>query len=164
MIRPILSETKRYGEYSKPGEFIYDRPFQWGSRRIGPDLAREGGRQSHLWHLVHFRNPTELVKDSIMPLYPEFETTALNFKTIQERVRAVAFLGAPYVRELTEAEQMARDQAKLIAEEIVKQQGPAGLEDKQVVALIAYLQRLGVDISTPPPATPAPAAPAVTTR
>ena len=164
MIRPILSETKRYGEYSKPGEFIYDRPFQWGSRRIGPDLAREGGRQSHLWHLVHFRNPTELVKDSIMPPYPEFETTALNFRSIQERVRAVGFLGAPYVRELTEAEQMARDQAKLISEEIVKQQGPAGLEDKQVIALIAYLQRLGVDISTPPPATPAPAPAAVTSR
>ncbi len=152
MIRPILAETKRYGEYSKPGEFIYDRPFQWGSRRIGPDVAREGGRQSHLWHLIHFRNPTELVKDSIMPAYPEFETTPLNFKTIQERVNAVAYLGAPYQRELTEAEQMARDQATLLAAEIVKQQGPPGLEDKQVVALIAYLQRLGTDLTATPPA------------
>jgi cytochrome c oxidase cbb3-type subunit I/II len=152
MIRPILAETKRYGEYSKPGEFIYDRPFQWGSRRIGPDVAREGGRQSHLWHLIHFRNPTELVKDSIMPAYPEFESTLLNFKTIQERVNAVAYLGAPYQRELTEAEQMAREQGMLIAAEIVRQQGPAGLEDKQVIALIAYLQRLGTDLTTPLPA------------
>ena len=152
MIRPILAETKRYGEYSKPGEFIYDRPFQWGSRRIGPDMAREGGRQSHLWHLIHFRNPTELVKDSIMPAYPEFESTLLNFKTIQERVNAVAYLGAPYQRELTEAESMARDQGMLIAAEIVRQQGPAGLEDKQVIALIAYLQRLGTDLTTPLPA------------
>ncbi len=152
MIRPILAETKRYGEYSKPGEFIYDRPFQWGSRRIGPDVAREGGRQSHLWHLIHFRNPTELVKDSIMPAYPEFESTLLNFKTIQERVNAVAYLGAPYQRELTEAESMARDQGMLIAAEIVRQQGPAGLEDKQVIALIAYLQRLGTDLTTPLPA------------
>ncbi len=152
MIRPILAETKRYGEYSKPGEFIYDRPFQWGSRRIGPDVAREGGRQSHLWHLIHFRNPTELVKDSIMPAYPEFESTLLNFKTLQERVNAVAYLGAPYQRELTEAEQMAREQGMLIAAEIVRQQGPAGLEDKQVIALIAYLQRLGTDLTTPLPA------------
>jgi cytochrome c oxidase cbb3-type subunit I/II len=159
MIRPILAETKRYGEYSKPGEFIYDRPFQWGSRRIGPDVAREGGRQSHLWHLVHFRDPQQLVQGSIMPAYPGFEQTQLNFKTIQERVNAVAFLGAPYTRELTEAEQMAREQALLIAAEIVRQDGPKDLEDKQVIALIAYLQRLGTDLTAPAP-TAVPAAPA----
>jgi cytochrome c oxidase cbb3-type subunit I/II len=151
MIRPILSETKRYGEYSKPGEFVYDHPFQWGSRRIGPDLAREGGRQSHLWHLVHLRNPTQLTPGSIMPAYPELEQTVLNFKSIQDRVKAAAFLGAPYSRELTDAETMAREQAQQIASEIEKQQGPSGLADKQVVALIAYMQRLGVDLTAPPP-------------
>jgi cytochrome c oxidase cbb3-type subunit I/II len=65
MIRPILAETKRYGEYSKAGEFVYDHPFQWGSRRIGPDLAREGRRQSHLWHLLHFRSPSQITPGSI---------------------------------------------------------------------------------------------------
>ncbi|HTN00668.1 MAG TPA: cytochrome-c oxidase, cbb3-type subunit II, partial [Planctomycetaceae bacterium] len=154
MIRPMLAETKRYGEYSKPGEFIYDRPFQWGSRRIGPDLAREGGRQSHLWHLIHFRNPKQLIPGSIMPAFPELEKDKLNFRTIQERVQAVAWLGAPYTRELTEAEAMAHEQAELIAAEIAKQQGPEGLADKKVVALIAYLQRMGTDLTTPA-ATPA---------
>ena len=161
MIRPILAETKRFGEYSKPGEFVYDHPFQWGSRRIGPDLAREGGRQSHLWHLIHLRDPGQLVPGSIMPAYPEIERSRLNFKTVQERVQAAKFLGAPYTDELTQAESMARKQAEQIADEIVKQQGPAGLGDKQVVALIAYLQRLGVDLTTPvaPAAPTAPAAP-----
>ncbi|MBX3448445.1 MAG: cytochrome-c oxidase, cbb3-type subunit I [Planctomycetaceae bacterium] len=155
MIRPILAETKRYGEFSKPGEFVYDHPFQWGSRRIGPDLAREGGRQSSLWHVVHFRNPTQLIPGSIMPAYPSFEQTELNFKSIQDRVNAAAFLGAPYGEELTRAEEMAKEQAAEIAAEIEKQQGPSGLGDKQVVALVAYLQRLGVDLMTPatPPAS-----------
>lgn len=154
MIRPILAETKRYGEFSKPGEFVYDYPFQWGSRRIGPDLAREGGRQSSLWHVVHFRNPTQLIPGSIMPAYPSFEQTELNFKSIQDRVNAAAFLGAPYGEELTRAEEMAKEQAAEIAAEIEKQQGPSGLGDKQVVALVAYLQRLGVDLMSPatPPA------------
>lgn len=155
MIRPILAETKRYGEFSKPGEFVYDHPFQWGSRRIGPDLAREGGRQSSLWHIVHFRNPTQLIPGSIMPAYPSFEQTELNFKSIQDRVNAAAFLGAPYGEELTRAEEMAKAQAAAIAAEIEKQQGPTGLGDKQVVALVAYLQRLGVDLMAPT----APAAP-----
>jgi len=159
MIRPILAETKRYGEYSKPGEFVYDHPFQWGSRRIGPDLAREGGKQSDVWHVLHFRNPRQLTPGSIMPSYGHLETARLNFGTIQQRVQAAAFLGAPYDRELTEAEQMAREQAKQIAEGIVKQNGPAGLEDKMVVAVVAYLQRLGKDLFAPPPAA-SPAAPA----
>jgi len=69
MIRPILAETKRYGEYSKAGEFVYDHPFQWGSRRIGPDLAREGGKQSFLWHALHFQEPQQVTQKSIMPSY-----------------------------------------------------------------------------------------------
>ncbi len=152
MIRPILSETKRFGDYSKPGEFVYDRPFQWGSRRIGPDLAREGGKQSHLWHLVHLREPSSLVKGSIMPSFAWLEQRELNFKTIPDRVRAASFLGAPYTdSELQNAIELAHAQARQIAKDIVTQNGPAGLEDKQVVALIAYLQRVGTDLFKPAP-------------
>ncbi|HEX6986497.1 MAG TPA: cytochrome-c oxidase, cbb3-type subunit I [Planctomycetaceae bacterium] len=159
MIRPILAETKRYGEYSKPGEFVYDRPFQWGSRRIGPDMAREGGKQSHLWHLMHLLEPTNTTPGSIMPSYAHLAEKELNFKAIPDRVKAAAALGAPYDRELTDAEAMAREQAAKIAAEIVAQGGSPGLEDKQAVAMIAYLQRLGTDLFAPPvpaaPATPA---------
>lgn len=154
MIRPILAETKRYGEYSKPGEFIYDRPFQWGSRRIGPDLAREGGKQSHLWHLMHLIEPTNTTPGSIMPAYAHLADETLNFKGIPDRVQAAAYLGAPYEKELTDAEAIARLQAKQIADDIVKQGGRTGLEDKQIIAVIAYMQRLGTDLY----ATPAPAA------
>ncbi len=159
MIRPILAETKRYGEYSKPGEFIYDHPFQWGSRRIGPDLAREGGRQSALWHLRHFEDPEALTPGSIMPEYAWLLERELNFGTIPDRVQAAAFLGAPYSdEELASAEELAREQARQIGEEIVKQGGPMGMEDKMVVAMVAYLQRLGTDLFAPPPGA-APEAP-----
>jgi cytochrome c oxidase cbb3-type subunit I/II len=155
MIRPIFSETERYGEYSKPGEFVYDRPFQWGSRRIGPDLAREGGKQSNLWHLLHLRDPEATTPGSIMPAYDHLEQQRLNFKAIGERVQAVAYLGAEYDRELTEADPMARAQAEEIAATIVEQGGPATVEvdgetialgDTKAIALIAYLQRLGTDL------------------
>src|SRR5690606_18125902 len=96
MIRPMYAETKRYGEYSKPGEFVYDRPFQWGSRRIGPDLAREGGKKSHLWHLLHFQDPRQVTPNSIMPAYPWLLAQDLNFGEIQARVDANAMLGVPY--------------------------------------------------------------------
>ncbi len=153
MIRPLLAETIRYGEYSKPGEFVYDHPFQWGSRRIGPDLAREGGKQSHLWHVLHFQDPAQVTPGSIMPEYSWFEKKKLDFKSIPLRVNAMVILGVPYTQdEQDNAEALARAQAKLIAGEIVEQDGPTGLEDKEVVALIAYLQRLGTDIfKTPEP-------------
>ncbi len=156
-IRPLFAETERYGEYSKAGEFIYDRPFQWGSRRIGPDLAREGGKQSHLWHFEHFRDPASITKGSIMPAYPHLMTRSLNFNTIQQRVNAAHKLGAPYgERELSEAAKVAREQAKQIVMELVEQGGPAtftdpsghkvNLEETHVIAMIAYLQRVGVDL------------------
>lgn len=153
MIRPLLSETIRYGEYSKPGEFVYDHPFQWGSRRIGPDLAREGGRQSPLWHVLHFQDPSKVTPGSIMPEYSWFEKKKLDFKSIPLRVKAMVFLGVPYTQdEQDHAEALAHAQAELIAGQIVEDGGPAGLEDKEVVALIAYLQRLGTDIyKTPEP-------------
>ena len=116
MVRPILAETKRYGDYSKPGEFVYDHPFQWGSRRIGPDLARIGVRQTMpYWHWSHFNNPQEAAPGSIMPAYPWLSERDLNFGSIQARVNAAAFLGAKYDRELTDAEEMAREQAREIA-------------------------------------------------
>lgn len=149
MIRPILAEIKRYGEYSKPGEFVYDRPFQWGSRRVGPDLAREGGRQSHLWHYQHLERPQQSSPGSTMPNYVHLLSTRLNFKAIPQRVKAASLLGAKYDFEFSEAEQLARKQAKEIAEAMVKQGGPSGKEEMQVIAMIAYLQRLGTDITRP---------------
>jgi cytochrome c oxidase cbb3-type subunit I/II len=148
MIRPMFHETKRYGEYSKPGESVYDHPFQWGSRRIGPDLAREGGKQSHLWHVLHFQDPSQVTPGSIMPEYSWLEKKKLDFASIPLRVKAMRILGVPYTLEDEQtAQEHAREQAKVIASEIVEQQGPQGLEDKEVVALIAYLQRLGTDIN-----------------
>ncbi len=163
MIRPILSETKRYGDYSKPGEFVYDHPFQWGSRRIGPDLAREGGKQSNLWHVLHFQDPPQITPRSIMPRYQWLQDNKLDFASIPVRVRAMHSLGVPYTdTEIDNAQDLAVAQAKQIAQSIVDQKGPAGLEDKQVVALIAYLQRLGTDIyKTATPVTPPSVAPAV---
>ncbi len=156
MIRPFYWETKRYGDYSKPGEFVYDRPFQWGSRRIGPDLAREGGRKSHLWHYEHFKNPADTSPDSIMPRYPWLLSKEINFPAIQGRVDANAMLGVPYGELVIDgaAEEHALFQAATIAMELEEQGGPSYEEtqDKQVIALIAYLQRLGVDLYKDAPA------------
>jgi len=146
-IRPMVAETKRYGEYSKPGEFIYDRPFQWGSRRIGPDLAREGGRQSSFWHWTHFENPELISPGSVMPSYVHLLDDDLKFSAIQPLVKASSFLGATYGdEEMTDAESHARKQAEAVAADVVKQGGPAGMQEKQAIALIAYLQRIGTDL------------------
>ncbi len=158
MVRPMVAETKRYGEYSKPGEFIYDHPFQWGSRRIGPDLAREGGKQSSLWHWQHFENPQLLNQNSVMPSYVHLLDTKIDFEKIPDRVHAAHMLGAPYDRELTDAVAMAQKQAEAVAADIVSQGGPIRRGevmtlDTQAVALIAYIQRLGTDIFAPPEPT-----------
>jgi len=150
MVRPFRAETLRYGEYSKPGEFVYDHPFQWSSRRIGPDLHREGekrpGTSGALWHLEHFRDPARMTPGSIMPPYPWFESTPIDFAAIQKRVDAMALLGVPYGDAVNRAEEMAREQAARVATGIAEAGGPMNLGDKQVVALIAYLQRIGTDI------------------
>ncbi len=163
MIRPILSETKRYGEYSKAGEFVYDHPFQWGSRRIGPDLAREGGKQSPHWHVVHFQNPAQLIEGSIMPPYPWLTRSDLNFDVIPQRMRAMRTLGVPYTdEEIDGAVEAARMQASEIAQKVVEQDSSfQGLQEKKVIALIAYLDRLGKDLFAPPPAPPGETPPAV---
>ncbi len=162
-IRPMVSETKRYGEYSKPGEFIYDRPFQWGSRRIGPDLRAEGGKQSSFWHWTHFENPELVSPGSVMPSYEHLLIDDLKFDAIAPHVQAAAFLGAPYSEEdLTDTEAVARRQAEVVAAEIVQQGGPAAMQDKQAMALIAYLQRVGTDLfRTEEPSATSPTNPAV---
>ena len=128
MIRPFRAETERYGHYSVAGEFIYDRPFLWGSKRTGPDLHRVGGRYSDDWHRVHLINPRDVVPESIMPSYPWLETTALDGSDIQEKMRTLVILGHPY----TDAEIEA---------------APAALQDKtELDAVVAYLQALGLHV------------------
>jgi cytochrome c oxidase cbb3-type subunit I/II len=147
MIRPFRHETERYGEYSKPGEFVYDHPFLWGSRRIGPDLAREGGKYPNLWHVRHMQDPRAITPRSIMPSYPGMLTNAADLAGLQKRIDAMAMLGVPY-GDLVKggAEEAAREQAQIIADDIVASGGPTGLADKEIVPMIAYLQRLGIDI------------------
>ncbi len=153
MIRPIRAETERYGEYSKPGEFVYDHPFQWGSRRIGPDLQRVGGKYPHLWHVRHMQDPRAITQGSIMPGYPWMLTAALDVGAIPRTMRAHRALGVPYSDEdIDGAVEHAAMQARTIADDVTAQGGPPGLEGSKVVALIAYLQRLGTDITRPEPA------------
>ncbi|MBX3403393.1 MAG: cytochrome-c oxidase, cbb3-type subunit I [Phycisphaeraceae bacterium] len=153
MVRPIWAETKRYGDYSKPGEFAYDHPFQWGSRRIGPDLARIGGLRSYQWHVEHLEDP-RMVPGSIMPAYKHLSTQKLDYNAIQRRVNAMAMMGVPYGDAVkgSNAATMAREQSESIAAEVATQGGPTGLEDTKMTALVAYLQRLGTDLHAPPPA------------
>jgi cytochrome c oxidase cbb3-type subunit 2 len=126
MIRPLVAETLRYGHYSVAGEFVYDHPFQWGSKRTGPDLHRVGGKYSDEWQRLHLTNPRDLVPESIMPAYPWLETTPADSDTIQSHMKALRVVGVPY----TDAEIAA---------------APAALKDKtELDALIAYLQGLGL--------------------
>jgi cytochrome c oxidase cbb3-type subunit I/II len=152
MVRPIRAETERYGEYSKAGEFVWDHPFQWGSRRIGPDLQRVGGKYPDLWHVRHMEDPRAITAGSIMPAYPWMLTTGLDFDSIEPVMRAHRAVGVPYTdEEIAGGVAAAREQAESIAASVVEQGGPKGLADKQIVALIAYLQRLGTDIMKPEP-------------
>jgi cytochrome c oxidase cbb3-type subunit 2 len=128
MIRPFRAETERYGHYSVAGEFIYDRPFLWGSKRTGPDLHRVGGRYSDDWHRVHLINPRDVVPESIMPAYAWLEENDLDDPVIQDKMRALMLVGTPYTEE-----QVAN--------------APAALEGKKEMdAMIAYLQSLGTHV------------------
>ena len=130
MIRPFRAETERYGHYSVAGEFVYDRPFLWGSKRTGPDLHRVGGRYSDEWHRVHLINPRDVVPESIMPAYPWLEETELDNSYIQAKMRALRLVGHPYTDE-----QIAN--------------APSELEGKtEMDAMIAYLQGLGIELKT----------------
>jgi cytochrome c oxidase cbb3-type subunit I/II len=151
MVRPFRHETERFGEYSKPGEFVYDHPFLWGSRRIGPDLARQGGKYPDLWHIRHMDDPQAITPRSIMPRYSHLLTRQLDFGVVQSRIDAMVMLGVPYGEAVKPgvAERLAREQAAAIASAVASQGGPAGLENKEIIALTAYLQRLGRDIASP---------------
>ena len=130
MIRPFRAETERYGHYSVAGEFVYDRPFLWGSKRTGPDLHRVGGRYSDDWHRVHMVNPRDVVPESIMPGYPWLAENALDGSDILVKMETLRTLGAPY------------SDAEIAA-------APQTLEGKtELDALIAYLQGLGIELKT----------------
>jgi cytochrome c oxidase cbb3-type subunit I/II len=151
MIRPFRSETKRYGDYSKSGEFIYDRPFLWGSKRTGPDLHRVGGKYNHNWHYSHMLKPVLTSPNSIMPSYSWLLTNKLDISTTPAKIRALQFLGTPYEEGYDEkANDDLKKQAAQIAEELKavdKNIQDDELSEREIVALIAYLQRLGTDIN-----------------
>lgn len=146
MIRPFRSETARYGEYSKAGEFVYDHPFQWGSKRTGPDLARLGGKYPDSWHYNHMLDPTSMSPGSIMPPYPWLLDDQIDVSSTVAKIKAMKRLGVPYPDnyETIAAADMEK-QARQIATNLEKD-GIRILADREVVALIAYLQRLGTDI------------------
>lgn len=155
MVRPLMAETKRYGEYSQPGEFAYDQPSQWGNRRIGPDLAREAGKQTSFWHWQHFANPRKSNPDSAMPAYRYLLDRPIDIEKVDELVQAARERGAPYDPELTDMQGIVRKQAESVAADIVSKggtirRGDLMTFDAEAVALIAYLQRLGADLSAPP--------------
>ncbi|MGN7204308.1 cytochrome-c oxidase, cbb3-type subunit I [Pedobacter sp. SAFR-022] len=146
MIRPFRSETERYGEYSKAGEFVYDHPFLWGSKRTGPDLAREGGKYSNAWHFNHLVDPQTMSPGSIMPPYEWLSTQALDTSSTVAKINAMRSLGVPYAEGYEhQANQDLDAQAKEIAADLRKNNIKVK-SDAEIVALIAYLQRLGTDI------------------
>jgi cytochrome c oxidase cbb3-type subunit I/II len=150
MIRPFRSETERYGEYSKAGEFVYDHPFQWGSKRTGPDLAREGAgnlKKSNGWHFRHFREPSSISEGSIMPSYSFMLEQNLDTSTTAAKINAMITLGVPYEKGYGKiANQDLMIQAKGISDNL-KADSIKISPNKEVIALIAYIQRLGTDIS-----------------
>ena len=147
MIRPFRSETARYGEYSKAGEFVYDHPFLWGSKRTGPDLHRVGGKYGHIWHYNHMMDPTTMSPGSIMPRYPWLFERSVDFEGVLPKMRAMVTLGVPYTEERIEgAVQEMELQATEIANELNQSPDIEVLPNDEIIALIAYLQRLGTDI------------------
>jgi cytochrome c oxidase cbb3-type subunit II len=128
MIRPFHAETLRYGHYSVAGEFVYDHPFQWGSKRTGPDLHRVGGRYSDDWHRIHLNNPRDLVPESIMPAYPWLNEAQVDPEVMAPKMRALRSVGVPYTDEQIAA---AADEVK----------GKTEMD-----ALVAYLQVLGIHL------------------
>ncbi len=148
MIRPFRSETERYGEYSKSGEFIYDHPFQWGSKRTGPDLHRVGGKYPDSWHFNHMIEPVSISPGSIMPPYPWLAKNKLDTDYTASKIAVMRTLGVPYPAGYEDiALSDLQKQAKQIADNLRKDNiEMEGLEQKELIAMIAYLQRLGTDI------------------
>jgi cytochrome c oxidase cbb3-type subunit I/II len=155
MIRPFRSETERYGEYSKAGESVYDHPFQFGSKRTGPDLAREGVKTGKIykpnsWHYNHFLDPQKMNEASIMPKYPWLVKKRIDIESTPGKIKAMKMLGVPYPAQY---ELIAIDELNAQADSIAKDLADAGIEvksDREIIALITYIQRLGVDITNKP--------------
>jgi cytochrome c oxidase cbb3-type subunit I/II len=153
MIRPFRDEVARYGEYSKAGEFVYDHPFQWGSKRTGPDLAREGGKYPHSWHYNHMMDPRIMSPGSIMPAYPWLLDNKIDTASTPAKIRAMQTLGVPYAPGY---DQVANTELIRQANEIKRSLKDDKIEtpnDAEIIALIAYLQRIGKDIKVPLTAT-----------
>ena len=147
LVRPFRSETERYGEFSKSGEFVYDHPFLWGSKRTGPDLHREGGKYPDSWHYHHMREPSSMSPGSIMPNYAWLLEQTLNTSQTQDKLAAMKKLGVPYsTQEVNDAVKDLTTQAKAIQANLAAEKIKVS-QDKEIIALIAYLQRLGTDIS-----------------
>jgi cytochrome c oxidase cbb3-type subunit I/II len=156
MIRPFRSETERYGEYSKAGEFVYDHPFLWGSERKGPDLAREGGKYPDAWHFNHLDDPRSTSPGSIMPRYSWLLTQPLDTTSLPSRLAALRRVGVPYPAgyENGPAQKDLQAQAEKVVANL-KLGSVKADSDKEIIALIAYLQRLGTDIKSAPVTTAA---------
>ncbi len=146
MVRPFRSETERYGEYSKSGEFVYDHPFQWGSKRTGPDLHRVGGKYPDAWHYNHMLEPQAMSPGSLMPPYPWLIEDELDTSTLEKKIRVMQTLGVPYPpdydkKALADLDKQAAQVAKTLSDANISID-----PDREIIALIAYLQRLGTDI------------------
>ena len=149
MVRPFADEVLRYGEYSKSSEFVYDHPFQFGSKRTGPDLHRVGGKYSNSWHYAHMKDPESLAKGSIMPRYPWLYTDTFDVESVSSRLSVMKTLGVPYSdQEVLNAKEDYLNQARLVRDDLIKNNtaDQSLKEDHEIIALIAYLQRLGTDI------------------
>jgi cytochrome c oxidase cbb3-type subunit I/II len=150
MIRPFRDEVARYGEYSKAGEFVYDHPFQWGSKRTGPDLARVGGKYPDSWHYNHMFDPQSMSPGSIMPSYSWLLDDNIDTTRTPKMIWAMRKLGVPYPEGYEDqANKDLNDQANSIRQSLQMDKIKSG-SDKEIIALIAYLQRLGKDIKTAP--------------
>lgn len=152
MVRPFRSETERYGEYSKAGEFVYDHPFLWGSKRTGPDLHREGKKYPNIWHYLHMQDPTQISPGSLMPSYAWMLEDDLDISTTESKINALRSIGVPYPEgfELTANDELMKQAAEITAD--LQKNGAPVTPEKEIVALIAYLQRLGIDIKGEIPA------------
>ena len=165
MVRPFRSEVERYGEYSKSGEYVYDHPFLWGSKRTGPDLFRVGGKYSDNWHFNHMYDPQSTSSGSIMPSYKWLIKNELDKSMTEKKMEAMVTLGVPYTEEdITRAQEWMDEQGTKIEQNLfsdpdfaktyeadkkyAQENNEAFVEmrNREIVALIAYLQRLGTDI------------------
>ena len=149
LVRPMVDEQLRYGKVSEAAEYVYDHPFQWGSRRIGPDLMRVGGKYSNMWHYRHMINPREVTQGSIMPNYDWLTKIKYNKKALSKKLSVMKKLGVPYTdEEINNATELAEKQALEITTDLSKDGVSMDMKNKQIVALIAYLQRIGVNLGS----------------